>query len=88
MRLFGAVFALLIAAGATGSVSAAELAVVRGDTVERVAVDRAGPTVLRGGGTMRAMPPSETEKTEPTRVVAGRTLWIVDDVGRPKTACF
>ncbi|NKB59409.1 MAG: hypothetical protein GKS00_24055 [Alphaproteobacteria bacterium] len=91
MRHLKAALALLpflFAANAAAPASAAEVVVVRGNVSEAVTINRSGPTVLRGGGTMRVKPPSETKVVGPVRVVAGRTLWVVDEYGRPKTACF
>ena len=74
--------------GAAQTVPAAEVVVLRGDSRETVAVDREERTVLRGGGSLRAMPASQAETNERTRVAAGRTLWILDVSGRPTTACY
>ena len=84
---------LIIALGATamigmsGVAGAADVTVLRGDAVETVRVSGAGPTVLRGGGTMRAAPPSDTVSMPHRSTYAGTTLWQIADNQRI-TACF
>ena len=82
-----ALLALALTGAFAGSAMAA-VTVVRGDTAEVVKTDRAGPVVLRGGNTMRAVGPQEKETKSVRRVVAGDTLWLVDDDGVPSAACF
>ncbi len=85
---FGAsLLTLLFGFGAIQNTAVAEITVLRGNSVETIATGQAGPTVLRGGGTMQAMQLVKAQKTR-SRIVAGRTLWIVDAEGRPRGACF
>ncbi len=80
--------ALFFGANTMGTASATEVVVVRGDNAELVTVNRSGLTVLRGGGGMRATPPSEAKAALALRIAAGKTLWIVGDNGRAVAACF
>lgn len=66
-------------------VSAADITVLRGNETELVRGSTAGPTILRGGNTMRVNPPKEAA---PARTVhAGETLWLVAKK-EPVAACF
>ncbi|MDD9913061.1 MAG: hypothetical protein OXT01_00185 [Rhodospirillaceae bacterium] len=70
-----------------GVAGAADITVQRGDAVSKVRVSGAGPTVLRGGGTMRVKPPKEVAAAPERSALAGRTLWLLAD-NRPVAACF
>lgn len=72
---------------ATASAHAADVTVLRGDAAERVSVSNAGPTILRGGGTMRVKPPKETVAAPARAAYAGNTLWLVAE-NEPLVACF
>ena len=74
-------------AAAVASASAADITVLRGDAVETVHVSAGGPTVLRGGGTMRVNQPKETEAVAEQTTYAGDTLWLVSE-NEPIVACF
>ncbi len=90
MNLITAAFALpavLFTMSFSGVTNAADVVVLRGNSAETVRTT-SDVTVLRGGGTMRAMPTKAVPKSRPARVVAGRTLWVVDDDGRPTVACY
>jgi hypothetical protein len=67
--------------------SAADITVLRGNAAEIVRVSNAGPTILRGGGTMRVKPPKETAAVPARTAYAGKTLWLVAK-NEPLVACF
>jgi len=76
-----------LAATAFAPASAADITVLRGDTAEMVRVSNAGPTILRGGDTMRVKPPKETVAAPARTAHAGKTLWLVAK-NEPLVACF
>ena len=79
--------AMAAAATAAIPVSAADITVLRGDAIETVRVSNAGPTILRGGNTMRVAPPRESTAAPARAAYAGNTLWLVAENQR-LTACF
>ncbi len=92
-KAIGALTAFLVI-GAAG-VAAADVTVFRGRAVEIVVTGQTGgaPTVLRGGGSVIAplsapAPGPKVARAQTPRIVAGRTLWLVDSVNRRLTACY
>lgn len=72
---------------AAGAAQAANVTVLRGDSMERISTDRAGVTVLRGGGSMLPNPPKESAEAPRAAIYAGDTLWYVGPAGRIQ-ACY
>lgn len=89
LRKIGLAIAPLLALSVpVATALATEISILRGGTAETLTASADGPAVLRGGGSMRAKPPTGPSEIAGPIVLGGDTLWILGNDGMPKTACF